>query len=203
MFNRKNPHFWGNIGITFLLIFVVCGLFWKLNKPSQNADEKSEQAISSKVKKIKKKTGLKIYPVKITSVKSKHVGQSDDFGITVEGKTDAPDGSIVYAQHDDGSNLAYGTGTDDGDGDYKVKKHKVKFLFLASHIFNDIDSIEVGQKSKFRVFCTNQKFSEWEQFNGKDSEHISRKVIKKANEAGIKPYVFKVSKKMEYIENHY
>lgn len=208
MFSRKNPHFLVNIGIAILTVFVISGLIWKgLGSYRDNAQPASTVGTVKKSRKrvkIKKeeKTGLIIYPVKVTSVKVKQDGQSDDFFITVKGKTNAPNGSIVYAFHGDGTNLAYGMNTVDGDGDYKMRDHKVKFFFLASHIFDEIDYIEAGQKAKFTVFCTNQKFSEWEKFNDKDSQFISKKVRKKVNKEKIKPYTFVVTKEMAYIENH-
>lgn len=160
----------------------------------------SSSTHSSKVAKSKK-SGLIIYPVKVTSVKVKQDRQYNDFFITVKGKTNAPNGSIVYAFHGHGANLAYGTNTIDGDGDYKVKDHKVNFVFLVSDIVDDIDAIEAGQKAKFMVFCTNQKFSEWEKVNGKDSQFISKKVRKKVNKEKIKPYTFVVTREMAYIAN--
>ena len=38
MFNKRNPHFLSNIGIAFLTVFVICGLFWKLSNPDDNVD---------------------------------------------------------------------------------------------------------------------------------------------------------------------
>ncbi|NRN96663.1 hypothetical protein [Lactobacillus helveticus] len=55
MFNRKNPHFLGNIGIAFLSIFVLIGIFNKLSNPDDGSDSSSSRSTVEQQKKKAKK----------------------------------------------------------------------------------------------------------------------------------------------------
>lgn len=145
--------------------------------------------------------GIEIYPVNVTKVKIENAGESndsDDCDITVEGTTDAPDGSIVYAQHpvhgEMSVNKAYGG--EYGDDDNKVKHHHISFEILASNVF-DLENMKVGQKAYLKIFCAKQKFSEYEKiYLHKDSSIISKKVRKRLDQAHIKPYPIVATKYM-------
>jgi hypothetical protein len=164
-----------------------------MSSGSNSANNTASRSHSSKVK----KSGLKIYGVDVTSEKVEHDEESDDCYITIKGETDAPDGSIVYAQNDDGGgNLAYGNNEDATDT--KVKNHHFEFLCLASDLF-DLDSIKVGQKANLKIFCTNQNFK----YSLDDSELISKKVRRKVADADIDPYTVTATKKMVYIAQNY
>lgn len=81
--------------IGFVCLVLVCvGVKSCMAGGSSNQADNSD---SSEVTKSKK-AGLKIYDTEVTSEVVKQAGTSDDCDITIKGTTDAPDGSIVYAQ---------------------------------------------------------------------------------------------------------
>uniref|UniRef100_UPI003F5740EF hypothetical protein n=1 Tax=Lactobacillus acidophilus TaxID=1579 RepID=UPI003F5740EF len=181
--------------LLFVGTILACVYVFKDTMSNMSSSNSNDSASSSRSSKVKK-GGLKIYDVDVTSEKVERDEDSNDCYIFIKGDTDAPDGSIVYAQRGNGEgNMAYGN--DEDATDNKVKSHHIKFLLLASNLF-DLDSIRVGQSADLKIYCTNQNFK----YSLDDSELISKKVRKKVAESDIEPYTVTATKKMVHIAEY-
>lgn len=183
------------IGFVCLVLVCVGGKSCMAGGSSNQADNSDSSEVTKS-----KKAGLKIYDTEVTSEVVKQAETSDDCDIAIKGTTDAPDGSIVYAQESKNNgdyNLA--SGNDEGGTDNKVKDHHFSFLVSASGLFdldNLDDDLKVGQGVDLKIFCTNEKFDG----DGlDDSGFVSKKVRRKLSSSDIEPYRVEVTKKMIHV----
>lgn len=194
--DRVDRHGWRNVFLVCIVLFFVFPVLMnKVDPESSDSDRAKTSKTTKKMVKNKKET-LNIYPVDVSNIKVEEDGD-DDFFITIKGNTDAPDGSILYAQHpvkdqiDD--NKAYGGKYDNGPT--KIKNGKFSFSVLLSELV-DTSSIKAGQKIYLKIFCTNQKFSDYDDMESNDSEFINKKVRKRLNQEDIDPAIIKITQKM-------
>lgn len=157
------------IGVLICLLISACG------------SSKSENSTEYK--------GLKVYPVKITSMKS----DPDNGGIIIKGKTDAPKGAKVLAQstiEDNKDDNEASSANDDNYGYEKVKKGRFAIYIDNALDLISGDTIKKGQKLKIKVFAvTGYKVK----YNDYSINSKLRKAIKKAK---IKPVTYMADVKL-------
>lgn len=90
--------------LLFVGTILACVYVFKDTMSNMSSSNSNDSASSSRSSKVKK-GGLKIYDVDVTSEKVERDEDSNDCYIFIKGDTDAPDGSIVYAQRGNGEGI--------------------------------------------------------------------------------------------------
>lgn len=135
--------------------------------------------------------GLKVYPVTITSIKSK------EGDLLLKAKTKAPDGAKVLVKPESGPDYSINkniAASDDSDGYTYARVENKKVNFKIDDLFSLVKETKdlnvAGTKMKFKAFAVtgyDEKF---------DQETMTATLRKTVNKAKIKTTTFKVNKKL-------
>lgn len=109
----------------------------------------------------------------MTNVKVEH-DVNQDYLITIKGNTKAPNGSIIYAQHQIYYKMSDTKHMEETMmkvllKNIKGKHHHISFTALASNLF-DLESMKVGQKTYLKIFCAKQKISTYDEIYGYENK---------------------------------
>lgn len=137
-------HTFGKLFLIFGIIFLICGVSTMTFSYPQN-----EKTVTSS--KSSKKTKLEIYDTTIDSV---NVDSQGDF--IIKGETDAPNKSIIMAQHPVKGQMAvdkaYPNDKKDAYSYPKVRDGEFSIVIATNELF-DSDDLKVGQHTSIKIFA--------------------------------------------------